>query len=599
MSKAKVLVIDDDPEMLDLARFHLEKNGYDVTCAETGAQGLRLVAEHRHEVVLTDLKLPDIYGIDLVAKLKEACPGAEVIMITGYGDISEAIEATNKGAFYFMKKPVEFEELMALIERAIERGRQAVEIAQLRKEIVKPDRYYNIIGSSRPMQNIYEIIESIAESDANVMILGESGTGKELIANAIHFKSARSKKPFVKINCSALPKELIESELFGHTKGAFTGATMDKMGLIGQAAGGSLLLDEIAEMPIELQPKLLRVLQERVYYRVGSEKALEADFRLISATNRNPLDAIREGNLREDLYYRINTIEIQVPPLRDRAEDVQHLAEHFLRIYAEKYNRSVRSISQLAYERMFAYSWPGNVRELQNVMERAVLLAKGEVIEESAIPMPKPTARAAQAATAATAPPLSRPATQPNAVAAGSGVGAPGAAGAGAASPAQLSDLTLEQLARLIVNKMPSPKSGASRVDIFTQLEGAIVRAALERTRGNKQAAANLLGLYRPRLYSMLRKHNLHDTIRESEQNTAEPDLAEDDLIDSEPLSQDPNQDPDVAPQSNADSEPPKGSSPSKEASKESSGEDVVGTPNINGPDAAEFHFRKGVPYQY
>jgi len=332
MSKAKVLVIDDDPEMLDLARFHLEKNGYDVACAETGAHGLRLVAEHHHEVVLTDLKLPDIYGIELVAKLKEASPATEVIMITGYGAVTEAIEATKAGAFYFMEKPVEFEELMALIERAIERGRQVVEIEQLRGRLRERASYYNIIGSSRPMQNIYEIIESIAESDANVMILGESGTGKELIANAIHFKSARSKKPFVKINCSALPKELIESELFGHTKGAFTGATMDKMGLIGQAAGGSLLLDEIAEMPIELQPKLLRVLQERVYYRVGSEKALDADFRLISATNRNPLDAIREGTLREDLYYRINTIEIQVPPLRERAEDVQHLAEHFLRI---------------------------------------------------------------------------------------------------------------------------------------------------------------------------------------------------------------------------------------------------------------------------
>jgi two-component system, NtrC family, response regulator AtoC len=583
MSKAKVLVIDDDPEMLDLARFHLEKSSYEVTSAETGAQGLRLVAEHRHEVALTDLKLPDIDGIELVTKLKESSPATEVIMITGYGAVTEAIEATKAGAFYFMEKPVEFEELMALIERAVERGRQVVEIERLRAKLSAPASYYNIIGSSRPMQNIYEIIESIAESDANVMILGESGTGKELIANAIHFKSARSKKPFVKINCSALPKELIESELFGHTKGAFTGATMEKMGLIGQAGGGSLLLDEIAEMPVELQPKLLRVLQERVYYRVGSEKALEADFRLISATNRNPLDAVREGALREDLYYRINTIEIPVPPLRERAEDVQHLAAHFLQIYAEKYNRSVGSISQLAYERMFAYPWPGNVRELQNVMERAVLLAKGDVIEENAIPMPKPTARAAQATTTAAAPPVSRPT---------------GPAGVSAAPPAQLSDLTLEQLARLIVNKMPSPKSGGSRVDVFTQLEGAIVRAALDRTRGNKQAAANLLGLYRPRLYSMLRKHNLHDTIRESEQSSPETDVAEDDLIESEALNQDPDQD--LAEQvfttsGGADPEPPKEAAPSKETS----GEDIVGAPNINGPDTTEFHFRKGMPYQY
>jgi two-component system, NtrC family, response regulator AtoC len=583
MSKAKVLVIDDDPEMLDLARFHLEKSGYEVTSAETGAQGLRLVAEHRHEVALTDLKLPDIDGIELVTKLKESSPATEVIMITGYGAVTEAIEATKAGAFYFMEKPVEFEELMALIERAVERGRQVVEIERLRDRLRERTSYYNIIGSSRAMQNIYEIIESIAESDANVMILGESGTGKELIANAIHFKSARSKKPFVKINCSALPKELIESELFGHTKGAFTGATMEKMGLIGQAGGGSLLLDEIAEMPVELQPKLLRVLQERVYYRVGSEKALEADFRLISATNRNPLDAVREGALREDLYYRINTIEIPVPPLRDRAEDVQHLAAHFLQIYAEKYNRSVGSISQQAYERMFAYSWPGNVRELQNVMERAVLLAKGDVIEENAIPMPKPTARAAQAATTTAAPPVSRPT---------------GPAGVSAPPPAQLSELTLEQLARLIVNKMPSPKSGGSRVDVFTQLEGAIVRAALDRTRGNKQAAANLLGLYRPRLYSMLRKHNLHDTIRESEHSSPETDVAEDDLIESETLNQDPDQDlaEQVFPTSGgADPEPPKESAPSKETS----GEDIVGAPNISGPDTTEFHFRKGVPYQY
>ena len=578
MSKAKVLVIDDDLVWLDLVKFHLESNGYEVISADTGAQGLKMVADRRPEVALTDLRLPDISGIDLVAKMKESSPGTEVIMITAYSTVNEAIEATKAGAFYFSEKAAEFEELMALIERAIERGRQAEEIEQLRGRLRERDSYYNIIGSSRAMQNIYEIIESIAESDANVMILGESGTGKELIANAIHFKSARSKKPFVKINCSALPKELIESELFGHTKGAFTGATMEKMGLIGQATGGSLLLDEIAEMPVELQPKLLRVLQERVYYRVGSEKALEADFRLISATNRNPLDAIREGALREDLYYRINTIEIQVPPLRDRAEDVQHLAEHFLRIYAEKYTRSVRSISQLAYERMFAYTWPGNVRELQNVMERAVLLAKGEVIEESAIPMPKPATKVAGPATVAA--PVSRPTPPP-------GVPAP--------PPVNASDLTMDQLARLIVNKMPSPSRGGSRVDIFTQLEGAIVRAALERTRGNKQAAANLLGLYRPRLYSMLRKHNLHDTIRESEQNAPENDAVECDIAESEAPDPDPNQE---LMEHGITAAETTGIESSKEASKESTVGDPA-TPNIGGPEPTEFHFRKGMPFQY
>ncbi len=518
MNKTKVLVIDDDLAMLDLTRFQLQRHGYEVTVAETGEQGLKLLADQRHELVLTDLQLPDIDGIELVRKLKETWPAAEIIMVTGYGSVNDAIEATKAGAFYFVEKPVEYEELFVLIEKALERGRQAEEIRQLRDRLTERTSYYNIIGSSRAMQNIYEIIDNIAESDANVMIVGESGTGKELIANAIHYKSARSKKPFVKINCSALPKELIESELFGHTKGAFTGATMEKVGLIGQATGGSLLLDEIGEMPVELQPKLLRVLQERVYYRIGSEKALEADFRLISSTNRNPQDAIGDGQLREDLYYRINTIEVQVPPLRERAEDVQHLAEHFLRMYAEKYNRQVYSISQQAYERMFSYSWPGNVRELQNVIERAVLLCKGDVVEEHAVPTTQVTAKPVAVAAAANR---------------SSG---PAGVATQAGQPLNAQDLTLEQLARLIVNKMPSPKAGGPRVDIFLQLEGSIVRAALERTRGNKQAAANLLGLYRPRLYSMLRKHNLHDTIRESEQIASEPETDEQEVGESEEM---------------------------------------------------------------
>ncbi|HKX31845.1 MAG TPA: sigma-54 dependent transcriptional regulator [Blastocatellia bacterium] len=513
MNKTKVLVIDDDPMMLDLANYQLRTHGYEVTTAETGEQGLKLLAEHRHEVTLTDLQLPDIDGIELVKKLKEVWPGTEIIMVTGYGSMTGAIEAIKAGAFFFIEKPVEFEELFALIEKAIERGRQAEEIRLLRGRLRDRESYYNIIGSSLAMQNIYEIIDSVAESDANIMIVGESGTGKELIANAIHYKSVRAKKPFVKINCSALPKELIESELFGHTKGAFTGATTDKIGLIGQATGGSLLLDEVGEMPIELQPKLLRVLQERVYYRLGSEKALEADFRLISATNRNAAAAIRDGQLREDLYYRINTIEVQVPPLRERAEDVQHLAEHFLRMYSEKYNRQVHAISQQAYEKMFAYSWPGNVRELQNVMERAVLLCKGDVIEEHAVPYPH---SAVKVPVEASSP---HPAAERSA--------APLASDSAGYSPAHLQDLSLDQLARLIVTKISNPKSGRQRVDIFTQLEGAVVRAALERTRGNKQAAANLLGLYRPRLYSMLRKHNLHDTIRETAQASPESETEE------------------------------------------------------------------------
>jgi transcriptional regulator with PAS, ATPase and Fis domain len=383
-----------------------------------------------------------------------------------------------------------------LIEKAIERHEQAEEIKQLRGRLSNRTSYYHIIGSSKAMQDIYEMIEGVAESDANILIVGESGTGKELIANAIHYKSLRAKKPFVKINCSALPKELMESELFGHTRGAFTGATAEKTGLISRADGGSLLLDEIGEMPIELQPKLLRVLQDRVFYRLGSEKAQEANFRLISATNRDPMEAIREGRLRDDLYYRINTIEIYVPPLRERAEDIQHLTEHFLQHFAQKYSRPPCKISPESYQRLFEYSWPGNVRELQHVLERSVLLCKGEVLEIESMLVGQAAARSVSSATAAVA-------------AAGAGGGGPLISERKPDFSADHKDLSFEEIGRIIIDKVPDAKTGAPPVDVFSHVERAIVSAALGRTRGNKQAAANLLGLYRPRLYSMIKKHNL------------------------------------------------------------------------------------------
>ncbi|MEK6285909.1 MAG: sigma-54 dependent transcriptional regulator [Acidobacteriota bacterium] len=497
MTKTRVLIIDDDQNMLELAEFHLQARGYETRRAETGEQGLKLVEDSYFAVVLTDLQLPDLGGIEVVKRLKEISPETEIIMISGHGSVSKAVEATKAGAFYFVEKPVEFEELMVLIEKAIERRQQAEEIKQLRGRLTNRASYYNIIGSSKAMQDIYEMIDSVAESDANILIVGESGTGKELIANAIHYKSSRAKKPFVKINCSALPKELIESELFGHTKGAFTGAAMDKTGLISRADSGSLLLDEIAEMPVELQPKLLRVLQERVYYRLGSEKAQEADFRLISATNCNPHEAMREGRLREDLYYRINTIEIHVPPLRDRVEDIQHMADHFLKEMAAKYQRPVCKMSQESYQRLFEYSWPGNVRELQHTIERAVLLCKTGTIELEPLPYGQ-AVRAVSAVAAAGAT---------------SGSVSTSRAGPTTVDPIQQpvgpKEFSFEELGRIIVEKVPDPKSGGEPVNVFGEVERAIVGAALDRTGGNKQAAANLLGVYRPRLYSMIKKHNL------------------------------------------------------------------------------------------
>jgi DNA-binding NtrC family response regulator len=448
----RILVVDDEAMMADSLKQNLVEEGYTVDTALSGADAIELFDRGGHHVAICDVQLPDMDGLEVLRHIKDAQPATEVIVMTGFGTVQRAIEATKAGAFWFLEKPFEFEVLQPLIERAVQHRELIVETETMRRNLSTRTEYFNIIGASRQMQQIYETIESVAKSDANVLIVGESGTGKELIANAIHYNSLRVKKPFIKVNCAALPKELIESELFGHTKGAFTGAHADKDGLIQHAAGGSLLLDEIAEMPVELQPKLLRVLQERSYRKIGSERTYAVDFRLITSTNRPPADAIRDGLLRDDLFYRISTITIHVPPLRERTEDIQLLAEHFFKMYARKYQRPITGISQAAYQRLFSHGWPGNVRELQNVLERAVLLAKSNKIEPVDLPFENGSVpeRAAQGA-AWDVPP----------------------------------NLTLEEIEKLVIEK------------------------TLQRTGGNKQAAANLLGIYRPRLYSKIRKYNI------------------------------------------------------------------------------------------
>jgi DNA-binding NtrC family response regulator len=448
----RILIVDDEPMMTDSLRQHLEEEGYSVDTAATGAQGVELFDQGGHHLAICDLQLPDMDGLEVMRHMKDARPTTEVIVVTGYGSVPRAVEATKAGAFYFVEKPFDFEELEPLVQKALERRELLAETMSMRRQLSTRSEYFNIIGASKQMQTIYETIESVAKSDANVLIVGESGTGKELIANAIHYNSLRSKKPFIKVNCAALPKELIESELFGHTKGAFTGAHADKEGLVQHAAGGSLLLDEIAEMPVELQPKLLRVLQERSYRKIGSEKTYTVDFRLVCSTNRLPADAIREGLLRDDLFYRISTITIHVPPLRERNEDIQLLTEHFLEMYAKKYDRPITGVSQAAYQRLFGHTWPGNVRELQNVIERAVLLAKGNRVEPLDLPFDNGTLPEGSETATWEVPP----------------------------------NMTLEEIERLVIER------------------------TLQRTGGNKQAAANLLGIYRPRLYSKIRKYNIN-----------------------------------------------------------------------------------------
>lgn len=510
----KALIIDDDKTTLELLKFQLEAEDFVTTTADCGAKGLSFVQENEFDIILTDLNLPDINGIEMVRRAKEIAPETEIIMITGYGSMEKAIEATKAGAYWYLSKPIEFEALLVMIKKAvdhkqqaIERKQQAAENKELRSKLSSRSSYEELIGGSHSMQNIYEIIDSVAESDANILILGESGTGKELIANAIHYKSHRSKKPFVKVNCSALPKDLIESQLFGHIKGSFTGAISDKVGFIGQANGGSILLDEIGEMPADLQPKLLRVLQEKIYYRVGSDKPQEVDFRLVSATNRNPFDAIQDGSLREDLYYRINTIEIKIPPLRERMEDVPMLAEHFLHIYADKYKRENPEFSQHAYDQMLNYNWRGNVRELQHVVERAVLLSKGSKINNLDIPKNLDSS----ISFADIKRDLSESVKNSNVDVQGLSIASNGN---NLTNKQNLSDEELfEEVGRFIVERLPEPIDGSEQKDVFNEIENVIVTAALKRTKGNKQAAANLLGLYRPRLYGMIKRHNIEEKL--------------------------------------------------------------------------------------
>lgn len=449
---ARILVIDDEPMMTDSLKQNLVEEGYRVDTATTGAEAISKFEPGGYQLAICDLQLPDMDGMAVLKHMKEVRPATEVIVVTGYGTVARAIEATKAGAYYFLEKPFDFEELQPLVNNALKQVSLQFENTDLLRRLQERKEYFNIIGGSKQMQEIYETIEAVAKSDANVLIVGESGTGKELIANAIHFNSLRARKPFIKVNCAALPKELIESELFGHTKGAFTGAHADKEGLVQHAAGGSLLLDEIAEMPVELQPKLLRVLQERSFRKIGSEKTYAVDFRLITSTNRLPADAIRDGDLREDLFYRISTITIHVPPLRERSDDIQLLTDYFLKSYSKKYDRPISGISQSAYQHLFAHSWPGNVRELQNVIERAVLLAKGNKIEPVDLPFDN--------------------GSMPESMSTGAVWDVP-------------ANMTLDNIEKLVIEQ------------------------TLQRTGGNKQAAANLLGIYRPRLYSKIRKYQI------------------------------------------------------------------------------------------
>ena len=383
---ASILVIDDEASITNALELVLGDQGYEVRAAGTAAQAEDLLATRTFDLVLVDLRLPDADGIGLLEQIKKNSPETEVVLMTAHGSLDITIEAIKRGAFYYVEKPFTVDQVLTLTQRALEVKAIKAE-NQLRQNLLAQDRDdFGIAGNNLRMRQVRTIIRTAAPSDASVLVEGESGTGKELIAAALHAKSERSRRPFIRINCAAIPRELIESELFGYRKGAFTGAHRDRRGLIEATSGGTLLLDEIAEMPVYLQTKLLRVLQERTVRRLGDEEEIPVDFRLISSTNRETTQMIQEGTLRKDLYFRISTVKIRVPPLRERLDDLPLLAESFLIRLAKKYKKSVRGISRASLSVLMSYNWPGNVRELESVIEHAVLFAQHDSLMPEDLP---------------------------------------------------------------------------------------------------------------------------------------------------------------------------------------------------------------------
>ncbi len=447
----RILVIDDENSVTDALAMILTEQDCEVKTATNGTEAKKLLDGPPFDLVFTDLRLPDTSGIDLISHIKGDNSETEVILMTAHGSLDVTIEAIKRGAYYYIEKPFTPDQVIMLAERALEYGGIRKENKQLKRKLADESEAFGMIGRSKQMLDIYETIRATAKSDAPVLIEGESGTGKELISTAFHMESNRADRPFIRINCAAIPHDLIESELFGYKKGAFTGADRDKRGLLEATAGGTLLLDEIAEMPVHLQTKLLRVLQERKLRRVGDEHEIEVDFRLVSATNRDTVQAAADGVLRQDLYFRISTIKIKVPPLRERHEDLALLAERFLMRYAEKYNKPIRGISQSAFSVLSRYDWPGNIRELESVMERAVLFCQGPQIMPDNFP---------------------------------------------------------EQFQG---NRAPSSVCAIPPFMTLEEIEREAIAQTLERTEGNVKKTAEILDMHRPTLYRKLKKFGLRN----------------------------------------------------------------------------------------
>jgi len=455
----KALVIDDEKSLLKLLELGLKEASYEVVSAESGKKGLELFQSSAPDAIVCDLGLPDIDGIEVLKRIRQLNGDIPVVMITAHGSVQTAISAMKLGAYDYVEKPFEVEELQIVLERAVREHQLAKDYERLRTQVESEYDFGNIIGSAPAMKNLFDRVRKAADTKSTILINGESGTGKELIAKAVHFNSSRKKKPLVIVDCGSIPANLMESELFGHAKGAFTGADSMKKGLCEEAHQGTLFLDEIGELPLELQAKLLRFLQESTIRRVGETQPINVDVRVIAATNRNLEDEVKQKRFRQDLFYRLNVVPLVAPALRDRKEDIPLLTQHFLRKFSKAYNRPIEKIDPAVMQRLTQYAWPGNVRQLENVMEQMVVMTEGNVLRLDSLPPPLSEAQE-----------INTPAV-----------------------PETEWDL----------------KKALHRVQSYT--EEFMIRRALEKTENNKTKAAELLGISRRALIYKVQEYKIEE----------------------------------------------------------------------------------------
>jgi DNA-binding NtrC family response regulator len=457
--KPQILVVDDEVSILRALDRFLTEQGYEVSICDNFPTATKILERGQIDLALIDLKLGEYDGIQLIKHIQKMGLKTGSIIMTGFGSIDSAVEAIKGGAFHYITKPFEFADIGNLVQKCLEHQKAKEEIKSLKKQLNDKYGLENIVGVSDAMKEIFELVAKVADTDSTVLLLGESGTGKELIANAIHYNSRRASRPLIIVNCAAIPEELLESELFGHVKGAFTGAVASRLGRFEMADGGTIFLDEIGDMSSKLQVKLLRVLQERHFEPVGSGRSVEVDVRIIAATNKNLELAVKEGSFREDLFYRLNVIPIKIPPLRERKGDIPLLMRHFLRKFSLENGKPPPKISEEGMEFFNNYSWPGNVRELENVMERLVILKADQVISLKDIPE------------------------------------------------------KLKDPGGNIVTKVQIPEEGISFKNVVSDFENELILKALEKTAWNKNKAASLLKINRTTLVEKIKKRQLEKTI--------------------------------------------------------------------------------------